>query len=186
MIRTLRATITYHVAGGVIADVHGVGYLVSVPIRSLPRVGDEVLLFIHHHIRDVSQDLYGFQTMEELALFERLLDVPSIGPKSALSILSVANAADIARAIEAEDTSFFKSISGVGNKSALKIIVELKGKLAPSTDTLPSHQRELADALRSLGYRDDAIGETVRNLPPDITSTQAALTWALKQLGQAR
>jgi len=96
MIRTLRATITYHVAGGVIADVAGVGYLVSVPLRSLPRVGDEVMLFTHHHIREDSQDLYGFTTLEELALFERLLDVSSIGPKSAMAVLAMASANDVA------------------------------------------------------------------------------------------
>jgi len=183
MIRTLRATITYHVAGGVIADVAGVGYLVSVPLRSLPRVGDEVMLFTHHHIREDSQDLYGFTTLEELALFERLLDVSSIGPKSAMAVLAMASANDVAQAIEAEDTGFFSRIPGLGKKSALKIILELKGKLV-SAGNGSSHQQELAEALRSLGYRDDAIAEALRSLPTDITDTQAALTWVLPRIGK--
>ena len=184
MIRTIDGVLTYHTSKGVIINVSGIGYLVAVPLRSLPRAGDMVTLFIHHHIREDAQTLYGFQTLNELELFERFLDVSSIGPKSALAILSVANADEIAQAVELADETFFTRVPGLGKKSALKILLELKGKLiVDSLDgSLANTHRELIEALESLGYATKDLQATMKQLPPELIDLQSQLTWVLKNL----
>ena len=183
MIRSLSGSVSYHTPKGVIVDVHGVGYLVAVPLRSLPRVGSDVMLFIHHHIREDTQALYGFQTLHELELFERLLEVNSIGPKSALGILSVATSDEIAKAVESGDQSFFTRVPGLGKKSALKILVELKGKLLTSGEAeFQNSHHELIEALESLGYQARDVEPIARDIPSDLTDLQSQLTWVLKNL----
>ena len=187
MIRTLTGKITHHTSKGIVVDVHDVGYLVAVPLRTLPEVGNQVTLFIHHHIREDQQSLYGFQTLPELELFERLIDVSSIGPKSALAILSMATADEIAQAVENGDQVFFTRVPGLGKKSTLKIMVELKGKLVTSDmAALQNSHQELIDALTSLGYAAKDLQVVVKELPSDLADTQSQLTWVLKNLIKRR
>ena len=183
MIRTISGKVTYHTAKGVIVDVHDVGYLVAVPLRNLPQSGEQVTLFIHHHVREDAQTLYGFNTLQELELFERLIDVSSIGPKSALGILSVATADEIAQAVETGDETFFTRVPGLGKKSALKILIELKGKLVISDSLIfNDSRRELIEALEMLGYQSKDVEPIIRDLPTDLKDTQSQLTWILKSL----
>ena len=181
MIRSLTGTVTHSIPGGIILEVGGVGYLVAVPVRSVPAVGAATTLCIHHHIREQDQSLYGFASLDELAAFEQLLNVPSIGPKSALAILSIATPADLERAIEADDVGFFSSVPGIGKKSAAKIIVELKGKLAPAESTGAS---ELREALTGLGYAPRDIDPLIRSVPSTITETTEQIRWILGQLSR--
>lgn len=185
MIRTLSGTITHLMSDGIVVNVGGVGYLVSVTPRSMSQIGTTADLFTYHHIREDDQALYGFSALEELQLFRELLTVPSIGPKLALAILSAAAPADILAAIEQDNLSFFQSLSGVGKKSAAKIIVELKGKLTGTRLTaIPQGRDELVSALTQLGYRSDEIQPIIQALPADLEDTQSQLTWSLKQLAR--
>lgn len=181
MIRSLTGTIAHQLPTGVIVDVAGVGYLVAVPLRVNPTLHSVVTLFTHHHVREQEQSLYGFLTLDELAAFESLLAVSGIGPKSALAILSIASADQLTKALETDDVSFFASIPGSGKKTAAKIIVELKGKLAPAST---SGSTELRDALAALGYGPRDLGPLLQVLPPELTETRLQLNWILRQLGQ--
>ena len=181
MIRTLIGQVTHHLGAGIILDVHGVGYFVAVPLRALPAVGAELQLFTHHHIREQEQSLYGFSSLDELQLFEQLLTVSGIGPKSALTVLSVATPADIAHALDTENVAFFSAVPGLGKKSAAKIIVELKGKIAPAASSVGS---DLVSALTALGYRSQDVQPLLRELPPHLETTQEQLAWFLKELSR--
>lgn len=181
MIRTLTGTITYVLSQGVIIDVQGVGYLVTVPTRLAPAIGSTVTVWTHHHVREQEQSLYGFASPSELAAFEQLLAVPSIGPKSALAILSTATTAELDRAIAVDDLSFFASVPGIGKKTAAKIIVELKGKLAVGGEGGSS---ELRSALEGLGYSLRDVEPLLRRLPEALVETPAQLSWLLRELGR--
>ncbi|MGI6103684.1 MAG: Holliday junction branch migration protein RuvA [Patescibacteria group bacterium] len=185
MIRSLRGTIAGQGLAGSILEVSGVGYLVSVPPRSAGRVGEERQYFTHHHVREDDEALYGFETMEELELFESLLTVPSIGPKLALAILSAATPDQIRSAVDSDNLGFFQSLPGVGKKSAAKIIVELKGKITASRETIiPGGGSELVDALTALGYAPEEIQHVVGKLPAELDGIQAQVTWALRELAR--
>jgi len=137
----------------------GVGYQVSVSFQTfcgLPDAGQAVKLEIHHHVKEDRSELYGFLDMREKALFEKLIGVSGIGPKSALGILSPHPAAEVAAAIEAENISFLTKIPGIGKKTAQRVVLELKGKLdgAVASETVPV-------PVASLAVRDDALGVLV-------------------------
>ncbi len=182
MIRSLSGTVTDHVRDGLILEVAGVGYLVSIPLRSLPAVGSTVRLYTHHHVREQEQALYGFSTLAELASFESLLAVSGIGPKSALAILTIASSGQLEGAIETDDVGFFASVPGIGKKTAARIIVELKGKLLAPSDS--PGLSDLRAALESLGYAPRDVEPLTRTLPADLIDIQDQLGWILRQLGQ--
>lgn len=186
MIRTLTGTATYILPDGIVVDVGGVGYLVAVPPRSVPRIGERIELLTYHHIREDGQALYGFSSIEELRLFTELLTVSSIGPKLALAILSAAVPDEILAAIEQDNLGFFQSLPGVGKKSAAKIIIELKGRITANRETtIPSGGGELIEALLALGYRPDEVQSVLGRLPSDLVETEAQVAWALRELGQS-
>lgn len=185
MIRTITGTAQHLFPDGVVVDVGGVGYLVAVPARSAPRIGDAVSYMTYHHIREDGQALYGFTTSAELATFQLLITVPSIGPKLAMAILAVATPSDIASAVDTDNIGFFSSLPGVGKKSAAKIIVELKGKITASREvSVPGVGVELVDALTTLGYAPSEIQGVLARLPREHTTIQAQVTWALRELSQ--
>jgi Holliday junction DNA helicase RuvA len=120
-------------ANAVVIDVGGVGYRVSVPVSalaSLPAVGGKALLHIHTYIRPEEISLYGFTHPEDQRIFELLLSVSGIGPKVALSILSAMDADTLARSVASEDTKTLVRIPGLGMKTAQRLVLELKDKLA--------------------------------------------------------
>lgn len=131
-----------------------VGYSVSVPgsLNLLP--GQNVELFVHTHVREDALTLFGFKDEEALDLFEKLLTVSGIGPKSALAIISVASVAVIKKAIETSNLEFFTAVSGIGKKGAQKLIIELRPKLAKVDADLGSLEGNpvLNAALSQLGF----------------------------------
>lgn len=182
MIRTIRGTVTHRLPQGVVIEVGGLGYLVSVPIRSIPTVGTDIALFTYHHIREDIQALYGFLSIDELNTFEALLTVPSIGPKLAMTILGAATPGDISTAVVTDNVGFFKSLPGVGGKSAAKIIVELRGKLGGSSVvSVPSAGADLIDALVALGYRPADLQSILKVVPAGLNLSQQ-VAWSLRQL----
>src|SRR5689334_3135332 len=132
MIGHLTGTVFEKELGAVILDVGGVGYRVHVSnatFAALPaETGSSVSLYTYMAVRETSMELYGFADKEELALFELLINVSGIGPKSGLAILSLANAATLTTAIAKNDVSYLTKVSGIGKKTAEKIILELKDK----------------------------------------------------------
>ena len=145
----------------VVMDCAGIGYRFRVPLSTFEKIreGEETTLLTHFHLRDDGATLYGFATLEERALFEKLLSVTGVGPALALLILSGSTANEFCQAVEAGDAEFLKRIKGVGEKTAQRVILELKGKL-PALETLKAcpldrtyqARMEVCLALESLGF----------------------------------
>jgi Holliday junction DNA helicase RuvA len=133
---------------------NGVGYSVALPTNVNFMPGNEVELFIHTHVREDALTLFGFKEEASLDLFEKLISVSGVGPKSALAIISAGSADVIKKAIEASNINFFTAISGIGKKGAQKIIIELKPKLSSGDADLSNLEgnSELNQALGSLGF----------------------------------
>lgn len=134
MIGRLSGTIEHREPdGSVIVNVHGVGYEVFLPSGTVGRLGSEptetVALQIHTHVREDAMTLFGFATTEDRAAFRALLKVSSIGPKLALAIVGVMNANELREAVERQDKTAFKGISGVGKRTVERILLDLQGKL---------------------------------------------------------
>lgn len=159
-------------------DVGGVGYRVLVPISTFCRLGDQgaqAQLLIHTHVREDQFVLYGFATPAELRLFEKLIGVSGVGPKVALGVLSGIEADDLVHAIRANDVARLTRVPGVGKKTAERLILELKDKIAafhtgaPAPDAPSPKLNDLLSALANLGYSvaeaDRAAAEVVRLQP---------------------
>lgn len=131
MIATLQGVVDEKLADLVVLNVQGVGYGLLVPAEDYGKlkVGDDTKLYIYEHIREQSHDLFGFLARDTKALFEQLLDVNGIGPKMALSMLSLGSAQDVRQAIAGGDTKFIQQANGVGKRVAERVVVELKDKV---------------------------------------------------------
>jgi len=179
-------------------EAAGVGYKVNVSLEVLSKrikTDEEVFLFIHTHVREDVFDLYGFLDKEELEFFEMLFNVSGIGPKGALAILSIASIETLRKAISTGDTAYLTKISGIGRKTAEKIVIELRDKIASgiSEKSGTSLQGELdaLEALKSLGYSQSEAREALKKVSlghsrageaPD-TNTNTKIREALKILG---
>lgn len=190
MISYLKGKIKLARFGFVIMDVAGVGYKVSVPPQvglpdNMVDTGKEYELFIHHYIKEDASDLYGFLTFEELELFEKLLSVNDVGPKAAMTIISMAPTEKIIEAITTEDSNFFQSAPGIGKKIAIKIILDLKSKISnlkfSGSITGGKHQ-DIYDGLESLGYKKVEIDKIIGKLPKELKSPEGQIRWCLKNL----
>jgi Holliday junction DNA helicase RuvA len=172
----------------VIVDVHGVGYSVYVPHRISQTLtkGQSVVMHIHTHVREDALDLFGFVSHEELGVFNLLLTVSGVGPKTALGVLDH-DAGSIRRAIEKGDVDFFTTVPRLGKKNAQKIIIELRSKLTGVTGALPeddtSETKELADALVSMGFDRKEIREVIQKLPDG--TLEVKIRHALRLLGKS-
>ena len=165
-----------------VVDVAGIGYQVFVP-RQPP--GTDVLLHTHHVVREDGQWLFGFDSREELALFELLIGVSGVGPRAALALLSVARAPDVATAIAAGDSAFLARAPGVGKKTAERLIVDLRSKVAGmSTGGVPTTAAlddEALAALVALGYTAAEAAAALRQVPSaEVASTEERLSAALR------
>lgn len=167
MIGHLRGSVLHLAPQLVVLDVGGVGYQVHIPLATYADIerrglGAEVALHIHTHVRDDALQLFGFSSPHEKSLFERLINISGIGPKLAQAILSGLPSADLAAAISAGDLRRLNAIPGVGKKTAERLILELKDRVAdlvgPESGTdkasrAGSPVRDAIDALIHLGYR---------------------------------
>jgi len=164
----------------IVMNVGGVGYEVAVPLSSfdrLPPEGDACRVLIYHHITDVSQALFGFCTAEERKMFTLLLGVSGIGPKTAVSALSGLSVRELKTALIESDVKRISSISGIGKKTAERVIVELRDKFSSGealealagADAAPGDHRlrDAALALISLGYKQEDARKMVGTLDAD-------------------
>lgn len=152
MIASVRGRILARGADHVVVEAAGVGYKVYVPRHPS---GDEVMLHTHQVVREDGQFLFGFDTREELALFELIISVSGVGPRAALAILSVSRPSDVARAIATGDAAAIAKAPGVGKKTAERLIVDLRskvGRIAVGPSVATPDDDEAVTALRALGY----------------------------------
>lgn len=177
--------------GNVIVEVNGIGYKVSVSAYTLGKVAgeEEALFHIHTHVREDQFALYGFLSEDELEMFELLITISGIGPKAALGILSIADPDTIRTAIINKDPSVLTQVSGVGKKTAERVIVELQNKVsAPfgqaASRTTPDH--EALQALLSLGYSVTEGREALKMVSPEVDDIGERIRAALKLLGKKK
>ena len=200
MIAFIRGRILEKQPSRVIVDVSGVGYDVSVPLSTFYTAGEpgaDIALRIHTHVREDQLALYGFATVLELTVFERLIGVSGIGPRLALSVLSGMDPRELAGAIERGDLARLTRIPGVGKKTAERIVVELRDRLpkalAGVTDShvaaAPADVRrdDLTSALTNLGYDRRAIDKALDAVMADQPEVpfEQHLRAALKTLSRA-
>jgi Holliday junction DNA helicase RuvA len=201
MIGFLRGRVLEKQPNRVLVDVNGVGYEVFIPLSTFSEVGDEgaeVALRIHTHVREDALQLFGFLTVLERQMFERLITVSGIGPKLAIAVLSGLETRDLLAAVQRADIARLTTIPGVGKKTAERIVLELKDRLTqlaapPPTDVKPITAEsdrvrdDLLSALQNLGYhRPDAerAADAVLREAPD-RSLESALKDALRHLMRA-
>lgn len=189
MIAYLEGKIIYSTDKFIIINTGGVGYKVSVTPETILICKDieSISLYIYTAVRENSIDLFGFQNAEELSFFELLLDVSGIGPRSALGIIALAPISTIKRAIATGDVSYLNKVSGIGKKTAEKIIIELRDKLQNYKDSgdTPSILREEGDileALKSLGYSQNEARDALKQVPSSLEGTNARIKEALRIL----
>lgn len=202
MIGSLRGIlIDRSITGEVLVEVAGVGYRVGAGPVTAARLGDigtEVFVWIHHHVREDAETLFGFATKDERTAFEALLGAHGVGPALALAILSVHPPENLARVLAEDDTAALCLVPGVGKKTAARLLIELKtrldiplgeGAVGASVDdgtggASPSARADVRDALAGLGYTPEEIAEATRALPDADAAT--LLKDALQQLGKSR
>lgn len=190
MIGALTGKITHKGAGFLILSVGGVGYKVYVTAEAYQTLDKEAEAGFHTHlaVREDSLTLFGFLKEFELSLFEMLISVSGIGPKSALAILSLTDAETLASAITAGESVYLTKVSGIGKKNAEKIILELRDKLGTSAEENVGKgfaaDRETLEALETLGYSVREARETLKHIPREIIGTNKRLKEALKILSK--
>lgn len=188
MIAYLKGKVKLARFGFVILDVAGVGYKVFVsPQLNFIDDKKEYELFIHHHIKEDTGDLYGFLIFEELELFEKLLSVNGVGPKAAMTIIGLAPTEKIIEAITTEDTNFFQTAPGIGKKVAIKIILDLKSKISNlkfSGSIAGGQHQDIYDGLETLGYKKVEIDKIIGKLPKELKRSDEQIRWCLKNLAK--
>jgi Holliday junction DNA helicase RuvA len=179
VIARLRGKPAGRTADGLVLDVNGVGYLLAATPRALAKADGaaEVALETYLHVREDALQLYGFADADERQLFERLLSVSGVGPKVALAIVSGSTPAELRRAIALEDTARFEAIPGIGRKTAQRVVLELREKLAAEAPVVVAAggaapaQLVARDALVELGYTvleaEAALAEIDPELPAE-------------------
>ncbi|MDO8572759.1 MAG: Holliday junction branch migration protein RuvA [bacterium] len=193
MISHLRGMVIFSSDKFVVLDVAGVGYKIGVTPDTLRRSssekGTEISLWIHLAVREDSMSMYGFLERQELELFEMLIGISGVGPKSAIGVLSVASVDALKSAIASGDTSYLTKVSGIGKKNAEKIVLELRDKLSGSDNNGAGHagfkeELDVVEALKSLGYSQREAREALKDIPDTVKGTSHRVKAALKNLGK--
>lgn len=192
MIGYLRGKIRYKHEKYLIIDVAGVGYQVFITGQTLEKIGEqeEVEVYTYLYIREDSEELYGFLSLEEKDFFEQLISVSGVGPKGALGVLAIANIDTIKKAIIHGDPTVLTKVSGIGKKTAERIVVELKNKIdVGSIDETKITASEIGDnsaidALVGLGYSASEAREALKEVDKEIQDVEQRIKAALRILGQ--
>lgn len=189
MIAHITGTIAAVALTHVVVDVRGIGYLVAVSGKSAYLPGQTCTLFTYLAVRENALDLYGFDTTHERSVFEALIKIPKIGPKTAMAILSQADMAILSRAVASDDAVYLSKMSGIGKKSAEKIVAGLRDILGEDgfADGGPApHSRDtdVVDALVALGYSERDAAQAIQRIAPETEGTNARITEALKHISR--
>ena len=205
MIGSLRGTLLHRGTGELLVEVGGIGYRCTVAPSTAVTAGDvggDTFLHVHHHVREDAQTLYAFATLEERITFEALLGAHGVGPALALAILSVHAPGALRQILADDDVAALCLVPGVGRKTAARLLIELKSRLAvPELDGLPavvvavgesanggrSARAEVREALAGLGYSHDEVRDAFSILPDDAPDDAAVLLrLALRSLAGSR
>ncbi len=191
MIGRIAGTLLLKNPPDILVDVHGVGYEVAVPMSTLyelPSIGQPLTLWTHLVVREDAQLLYGFHTESERAAFRALIKISGIGPRMALAVLSGLSVDDLSRAVAEQETGRITRVPGIGKKTAERLLLELKGKLAPALGhdgALPLDSGDASDdilrALLALGYSEKESAAAIAQLPAGI-DVNDGIRQALKRL----
>ena len=176
----------------VLVDVNGVAYEVDVPMSTfynLPAAGEAVVLHTHLAVREDAHLLYGFATLEERGAFRQLIRISGVGARTALSVLSGLSVAELSQAVATQDSARLVKVPGIGKKTAERLLLELKGKLA---DALPGagdaagggSPSDILNALLALGYSEKEAQAAIRTLPPGVAVAEG-IRAALKALAKS-
>jgi len=193
MIAFLEGVIAGKTLASVYLNVGGVGFEVGMSqagLSKLPQVGEQVLVHTYLQVRDDGMSLFGFLSLEEKALFEKLITVSGVGPKVALAALSSYTPAELATLIAAQDIAAVQRIPGVGKKTASRIVLELKGSLDQGIGSLFAEDEQVVskavegarEALLSMGFTSAEADLALKGAPEDGTES-TLLQYALKKLG---
>jgi Holliday junction DNA helicase RuvA len=171
-------------------DCNGLGYEVNVPMSTfynLPALGERLTLLTHFVVREDVQLLFGFLTAGERATFRELLKISGIGPRTALAVLSGLSVAELAQAVATQQATRLTKVPGIGKKTAERLLLELKGRLAPDLGAPASvasdAQADIVQALISLGYNEREAGAALKALPPEVGVAEG-IRLALKSLSK--
>lgn len=187
MISSLEGKIAFRGERFVIVETGGVGYKVFITPQILKKLKQDSKekLFTYLYQRESSIELYGFLAMPEVEIFEILISVSGIGPKSALGVLSVAPIDTLKKAIASGETRYLTKVSGIGRKTAEKIVIELREKFGKTMETTHfKDEEDVFEALKGLGYSATEIRGALQKIPEDITGTEKRIKEALKILGK--
>ncbi len=192
MIAHVIGTVAEKFNSSLIIDVNGVGYEVNVALGDYEHatLGDEIKFYTHHHIREQSQELFGFSTLAAKKLFELLITVQGVGPKAALAILGLGESETVRNAIANSDAAFVTKASGVGKRIAERVVVDLADKVGmplrydnnglTGVSQQLNHTDEALEALMALGYNLADATQALEGVPTDL-STADRVTQALKK-----
>lgn len=192
MIASLSGIVVSRGEKSAVIEVHGVGYRVFLTLDGLvkiPEVGSETRLWTHQHVREDALELYGFFHPAELEMFEMLISISGIGPKGALGVLGVTSLDQLRRAISAGDTSYLTKVSGIGRKTAEKIVLELRDRMTGKGVHVSEHpalrdEADALDALISLGYSREEARQALGSVRDDTLPLEKRVSEALKKLGK--
>jgi holliday junction DNA helicase RuvA len=190
MISRLTGVLAEKAPPTVLVDVNGVGYEVQVPMSTfynLPELGAKLTLLTQFIVREDAQLLYGFLSSAERESFRELVKISGVGPRIALAVLSGLSAAELAQAVATQDAARLTKVPGIGKKTAERLLLELKGKVAPAL-AAPAHaasgsQTDILQALVALGYSDREAQAALKTLPADIEVSEG-IKQALRALSR--
>lgn len=186
MIIHLKGTILDKKDKYLVLEVNNIGYKVFATTETIESgaVGQPKSLWTHHAVREDAEDLFGFNTKDELEFFELLIGISGIGPRTALGILNVTTIGALKKAVSSGDTSHLTKVSGIGKKNADKIVLELKDKFEKEDHGhVSSDEIDAIEALQALGYSQNDARKALRDISGDIT-TQERIKQALKTLNK--
>lgn len=176
-----------------VVNVGGIGYKIFAgpeTIRKVPERGERTKLWTHQYVREDALELYGFLHFAELELFEMLISISGIGPKGAIGVLGVAPVDTLKKAIASGDTSYLTRVSGIGRKTAQKIVLELKEKMSGRGVTVEApelrDETDVLDALVALGYSERDARDAFSQIPRDIEGVERKVKEVLKMMGRKR
>lgn len=183
MIASLKGLVMHIGDESLVLENAGIGYevMAPTPVIAAVKTGQTLSLHTHEYIRETSRELFGFADRDGLKLFQKLIGVSGVGPKTALLLLSIGTTDVVRKAIADGDLSRLTSVPGVGKKTAQKIVLELKGSLEHLDDKLRTTD-DVIEALVSLGYTRAEARDAVQTLPTTIVSTEDRMRAALQSL----
>ncbi|HUD24980.1 MAG TPA: Holliday junction branch migration protein RuvA [Burkholderiaceae bacterium] len=194
MIGRLAGTLIEKRPPTLLVDASGVGYEVDVPMSTfygLPAIGERVALLTHLVVREDAHQLFGFATQAERSAFRALIKISGVGARIALAVLSGLSVDELAQAVTRQDAATLKRLPGIGQKTAERLLLELKGKLgadvesgAAGTAGVPDSASDVLRALLALGYSEREAGAAARLVPAG-TGVSEAIRFALKSLAKA-